>query len=126
MLLSTSVRGSCVNATSLKSHHVFFVRVRYLMYKQPISKPGNQTVKCGWCLSAACVVCVTFPVACWSAELCEVEVFIFSVLQFTEQGVLSVFALRTKLLMEKIAHCEADAATPTDILPQCAHKHTHR
>lgn len=53
---------------------------------------------------------VTFPVACWCAKLCEVEVFLFSVLQFTEQRLLSVFPPRTKLLMEKIVPCEAGNA----------------
>lgn len=55
---------------------------------------------------------MTFLVACWWAKLCEVEVLFFSVLQFTEQGLLSAFFffLRTKLLMEKIGPCEGSNA----------------
>lgn len=59
---------------------------------------------------------LTFLVACWWVKLYKVEVLFFSVLQFTEQRLLTVFFIlfffpqRTKPLMEKIAPCEASSA----------------
>lgn len=70
------------------------------------------------------VLSVTFPFACLGAKLCEVEVFLFSVLQFTEQRLLGVFHWRTKLLMEKIVPCEA-SSTAWHFAPTHLHTQTH-
>lgn len=61
---------------------------------------------CWWCA-------VTFSLVCCCVKLFEVKVFLFSVLQFTEHRLHSVFSLRTKLLMEKIVPCEAGIANLT-------------
>ena len=74
--------------------------------------------RCGFFLY---VLFVTFPVACWCAKLCEVEVFLFSVLQFTEQRLLSVFSTE-----DEAAHGENSPLWSRQRrLTFCPYTHTH-